>query len=431
MEYYHDETDTRSKPNTSNIGFVSFRFSGTDGVSLETEKWAHILEKHGHTCYYFAGESDRPDNRTMLVAHAHFQHPDIEDITDRCFGVNRRDPEVTERIFTLKNTLKKALFDFLGSFRIDVLIAENSLSLPLNIPLAMALTEIISEMRFPTIAHHHDFFWERKRFMVNCVWDYLDMCYPPQLPTIHHVVINSDAASQLCMRGGISSAVIPNVMDFDHPYTPSDTYAADVRHTLGVADDEYLILQPTRVVLRKGIERAIELVSRLDMKTKLVISHASGDEGYDYEKRVRQYARLLDVNVLFEHEVIKEKRGSTPDGRKIYSLYDVYPYADLVTFPSDIEGFGNALLESIYFYKPVVVNHYLVYLTDIKPKGFRMVEIPGYVTDEAVAQTQKILQKPQLRERMVVGNYELAKRYFSFPFLERKLLTLLVDCMGV
>ncbi len=414
-----------------NIGFVSFRFSGTDGVSLETEKWASILHASGHECYYFAGESDRPPDRSMNVDQAHFKHPDIVDITRRSFGISRRDPEVTDTIYRVKQTLKKELFTFLRTFGIDVLIAENSLSLPLNIPLAMALTELISEMRFPTIAHHHDFFWERKRFMVNCVWDYLDMCYPPQLPTIRHVVINSDAASQLCMRGGISSTIIPNVMDFDNPYVPPDDYAKDIRESLGVAKNEYLILQPTRVVLRKGIERAIELVSRLEIKTKLVISHASGDEGYGYEKRVRQYADLLNVNVLFEHEIIKERRGTTPDGRKIYSLYDVYPYSDLVTFPSDIEGFGNALLESMYFYKPIMVNDYQVFLTDIKPLGFRVIEIPGYVTDEVVRETQRILEDYELREKMVECNYELAKKYFSFPLLERKLLTLLVDCMGV
>ena len=30
-----------------NIGFVSTRFSGTDGVSLESSKWAEVFEKSG------------------------------------------------------------------------------------------------------------------------------------------------------------------------------------------------------------------------------------------------------------------------------------------------------------------------------------------------------------------------------------------------
>ena len=42
------------------IGFVSTRFAGTDGVSLETEKWAAFFEKLGFNCFYYAGELDRP-----------------------------------------------------------------------------------------------------------------------------------------------------------------------------------------------------------------------------------------------------------------------------------------------------------------------------------------------------------------------------------
>ena len=41
-----------------NIGFISTRFAGTDGVSLETKKWARVLEKERFHCFYFAGELD-------------------------------------------------------------------------------------------------------------------------------------------------------------------------------------------------------------------------------------------------------------------------------------------------------------------------------------------------------------------------------------
>ena len=88
-------------------------------------------------------------------------------------------------------------------------------------------------------------------------------------------------------------------MQFEKPPNGLDDYNSDVRQALGVADDEILVLQPTRVVQRKGIEHAIELVARLDVKAKLVISHASGDEGYEYENRVRNYAEMLGVDAIF------------------------------------------------------------------------------------------------------------------------------------
>jgi glycosyltransferase involved in cell wall biosynthesis len=201
-----------------------------------------------------------------------------------------------------------------------------------------------------------------------------------------------------------------------------------VRQALGVADDELLILQPTRVVKRKGIEHAIELVHRLKMKAKLVISHASGDEGYDYERRVREYSKMMGVDTYFVANIINEKRGKTKNGRKVYTLEDIYPHADLVTYPSDFEGFGNAFLEAIYFCRPIVVNTYSIYTIDIKPKGFSVIEIDGYVTDEAVRKTKKILTDAKLRRKMVSHNYEIAKKFYSYSVLREKLKNLIFDC---
>lgn len=164
--------------------------------------------------------------------------------------------------------------------------------------------------------------------------------------------------------------MIPNAMNFAALPPAVDPYAADVRRALGIADDALFVLQPTRVVARKGIEHAIELVRRLERPAKLVISHASGDEGYQYEQRIREYSRLLGVDTIFVSDIIDDHRGTTEDGRKIYTLYDIYPHADLVTYPSNYEGFGNAFLEAVYFKKPIVVNTCSIYTVDIRPKGF-------------------------------------------------------------
>jgi glycosyltransferase involved in cell wall biosynthesis len=261
------------------------------------------------------------------------------------------------------------------------------------------------------------------------------------------VVINSSADNQLSLRTGISATIIPNVMDFENPppmpggiescgfdsqngVEAADDYASDVRQALGVADDVLLILQPTRVVKRKGIEHAIELVHRLGMKAKLIISHASGDEGHDYESRVKDYSKLMKVDTYFVSSIINEERGLTEGGRKIYKLEDVYPHADLVTYPSTFEGFGNAFLEAIYYCRPIVVNTYSIYAMDIKPKGFSVIEMDGYVSNETVRRTRKVLTDPELRSKMVKHNYETAQKYYSYSVLHNKLKNLISDCTG-
>ncbi len=263
--------------------------------------------------------------------------------------------------------------------------------------------------------------------MLGLVWEYLNMAFPPHLPSMKHVVINSSAGNQLSLRTGISSTTIPNVMDFENPPPPVDDYASDVRHSLGLEKDELLILQPTRIVKRKGIEHAIEIVHRLGKKARLVISHASGDEGYDYEERVKEYSRLLKVNTVFASGIVNEGRDRTKQGKKIYTLDDIYPHADLVTYPSNFEGFGNAFLEAIYFKKPIIVNNYSIYSFDIQPKGFDVIEIDGYVSEEAVRQTREVLENPQRRQAMVEKNYEIAKRFFSYRVLQQRLKHLVSD----
>ena len=131
---------------------------------------------------------------------------------------------MTRRVNELKEHIKTELYKFARRFEVEILVIENAVTIPLNLPLGLAITEFIAETGYPTIAHHHDFHWERQRFQVNCVGDYLAAAFPPTLPSIRHVVINSLQAQQIASRYGVTSRVIPNVMDFDSPPPAPDAY---------------------------------------------------------------------------------------------------------------------------------------------------------------------------------------------------------------
>lgn len=422
---------TKTLKRSINVGFISFRFQGTDGVSLETSKWAEVLEEMGHRCYYFSGLSDRPSDRSMVVEEAHFLEPENREYYYKFFSSTIRTKEETQWIHARREFFKDQLYSFVQKFKLDLLIPQNILSFPLNIPLSMALVELIAETSIPTIAHHHDFTWERKPLLVNSIWDYITMAVPPNLPSVQHVVINSSASHQLARRVGVSSINVPNVMDFENPPPESDEYSSDLREALGIEPDELFILQPTRVVQRKGIEHAIELVSRLGRKACLVISHASGDDGYEYEARVADFSERMGVRAIFSSDRFGENRGRTADGKKIYSLSDAYPQADLVTYPSLIEGFGNAFLEALYFRKPIVVNNYAIYATDIRPKGFKVIEFDDYITKKTVQDTLRILDDPELQAELCRFNYALALRHFSYKALRSQFRVLLANAFGL
>jgi glycosyltransferase involved in cell wall biosynthesis len=293
------------------------------------------------------------------------------------------------------------------------------------------MTEVIAETTLPVIAHHHDFAWERERFTLNAVNDYLQAAFPPLLYAMEHVVINSMAQKELARRLGIPSQIIPNVLDFETPAPGFDDYNRDLRREIGLAADDWFILQPTRVVQRKGIEHAIELVRRLkDPRAKLVISHPAGDEGNAYMAMLSDRITDAGIDVRFIADRVGETRGTNADGRKVYTLLDVYPHADLVTYPSHYEGFGNAFLEAIYFGKPVVVNTYAVYARDIDPLGFRTIEMTQLVTQDIVDQTREILLNAKLRAEWGQTNYQLGVKYFSYTVARRKLAARLANLFG-
>ncbi|MDR0377136.1 MAG: glycosyltransferase family 4 protein [Spirochaetaceae bacterium] len=410
------------------IGFVSTRFKGTDGVSLETAKWRQVLEKIGYECYFFSGLSDWDPERSMVNEEAFFGHPLVMELQERCFGTTIRGTDLTGEIQAVRYRLKRALYGFVENFRIDLLITENALTIPMHIPLGLALTELIAETGIPTIAHHHDFAWERQRFTVNCVEDYLSMSFPPRLHTINHVVINSEGRRQLSHRCGIASTVIPNVFDFDTEPPVLDDYGRDMRRDLGIADNETLLLQPTRVIARKGIEHAIELAGRFkDRKAALLISHQDRDEGSDYFHRTMDYAALLGVNVIVRSDIIGAERGVTETGEKKYSLWDCYLNADFVTYPSTYEGFGNAFLEALWFKKPMLVNRYSIFQQDIEPLDFDVVMMENYVTPETITTVRALLDNPTMVEAITARNYELGRRFFSFTLLEQRLRQVLMN----
>ena len=405
------------------VGFVSTRIAGTDGVTLETYKWHQILERNGYENYFFAGELDTPEDRSFLEPKAHFENPDVLEVNSACFGTTRRPSALSQRIQEIKDQLKSKLYDFIEKFNIDVLIPENALAIPLNIPLGLAITELVAETEMPTVAHHHDFSWERSRFLINAVQDYLERGFPPNLKSIRHVVINSAASRQLSYRRGISNVVIPNVYDFA-TMPPPPPNGKLIREELGFEDDDLFVLQPTRIVPRKWIERAIELVSMMKLKRpRLVVSHESGDEGDLYAKRIAEYAELVGVELMYIGAIVGSAHCFQVRCDKKFTIDDAYHNADLVTYPSGYEGFGNAFLEAVYFKKPTVVNRYAIFIEDIEPCGFDVVPFESFVTSDVVEQVRSFLMPGKL-ESVVEKNYKLGKKYFSYEVLERKLLPL-------
>jgi glycosyltransferase involved in cell wall biosynthesis len=417
------------------IAIISTRLGGIDGVSIEADKWAETFLSLGLLPIYIAGDFVKTNNikKYYLIEEMDFYHPEISKIKNYAFNLGKfkdsyKSFNLIDRIEVIKNAIKKKFNQILAEDNIKYFSVENALSIPLNIPLGIALNDIISEHGIKTITRHHDFYWERDEFLNNNVSAILEKYFPPDINLIKHVVINSLAKESLFKRKKIKAEHIPNIFNFKILDNPKYDYASSInkaRDFLGIDRRDLLFLQPTRIIGRKNIERSIYLVEKLSKKINrkifLFISGSPEKQEMDYFNKIIEIAAKKNINLIlsnnykFGNKIIRVKKFF-----KNFDIYELYNACDLVTLPSDIEGFGNPVIEAAAFKKPLFVNNYPV-LKDIIEKGFKFIVIDKVVNEDCVKKVLKLLSDKKYREKITNINYEIAKKFYSFEFLVKKL----------
>ena len=144
----------------------------------------------------------------------------------------------------------------------------------------------------------------------------------------------------------------------------------------------------------------------------------------EYLRELERQAAAAEVPLIYAASRFAPRRTQA-GGKKVYTLWDAYAHADFVSYPSLYEGFGNALLEAIYFRQPTLVNRYSVYVADIAPLGLDLIEIEGHIGRDAVEAVIATVTSEKRRRRMVDTNFGLAAQHFSFEVLEERLSTLI------
>lgn len=385
------------------IGMIGTRFAGLDGVSLESKKVADVLKSLGHEVVWFAGRIGAGFAPAVVDRAAYFDTPENHAINDAVFGGDECPDAVMASLYRAAATLQRSIDRWVEDAAVGVLMPQNASAIPMQLPLGLAIARHIAEKGTATVAHHHDFSWERERFWPNAVGDVLDEAFPPVGESVTHLVINSLAAVELERRTGATARVLPNIMDFADPPLPGD--GAAFRAIAGLSVDDVVILQPTRMIPRKGIEDTIELARRLaDPAIRVVVTHPEPDEGTAYVEQLSAQAQRRGVDF----------RVVGVDTTSATGLADAYAAADLVTYPSRVEGFGNAILETFFFQRPLLVNRFDVYRADIEPRGVQAIHMDGELTDEVVGAASEWIADPSQWAEAVEANYDIGRRYFSY-----------------
>ncbi len=379
----------------------------------------------GHNVFIIAGQFENkkinPDKET-LVPEMSFFSPESYWGQKKAFHfpeINTGD--LIEHIHFYGEIISKKIVAWAKERKLDILISENASALPAHLELGLGIKKAVVALGLPTITHDHDFAWERGERYVSphkAINEFVEEHFPLRLPNVIHAAINLHGKDTIKEKYNRQSIVMPNVMDFSESFGKKNEINQHLYRDLCLAPDSVLLFQVTRIVRRKGIEVAINLIDKLqDQRVKLIISgSAADDEGsLYYNELIEQIHQLkLGRQVQFASYIISNKGHKDTDTSKQYSLSDAYANAVATTYFSTYEGFGNAFVESILAKTPIFVNNYKpVYWPDIGSKGFKTVMLEdNNLTDNAVKEMHEIIFNPALNKE--VGEYNFDSFLYGY-----------------
>lgn len=470
------------KLNDLRIGIIHSLIGKNDGVSIvidqTVEAMSHYLDINLGNFFFLAAHSSPRFNAQTNDVFWHksevhkqilrnFNNPDTKGLDDM----------IHENAMYAKQVIKQ----WVDENDIDLIIAHNT-SHPYNFITAVGLGYYIEELRAEGIiwpklmVWWHDSFFERDIFsnpneVIKKYLKYLPGTYVNAIAFINKQQINLgkkvfaqyNNTVELEKFFEFRTTVVPNTSEIPWNWEelspqqetiicpPQDNYNNDFMKDIGLKkeiesrgftmEDTVILLQHTRVVPRKKIELAIDLAFELEKKFKknnlnkcvaLIVSGHSGDEQNQYLNNLYiHYTELCKANIssnvvlIFGENNIMSHRDIIVD-KKFYNFAEVpsiiAAHGGIGTYFSDVEGFGNNLLEMISFALPAVINKYEIYKDEIEKYGFELPAIDGGgITKEVVDSAYKLLTDIPYRNQVVLHNLKVLKENLDHEIIAKKL----------
>ena len=468
-----------------NIGMLHSLIGKNDGVSIVIDQCVEAMVKYmdiplGNIYYLAAHTSPRFNAETNDI----FWHK--SPLHKRIIKYFCEEPPcwLEGEIIDNAMTAKQIIGDFIEKHQIDLLIAHNT-SHPYNFITAVGLGLYLEERRaagyiWPKVlAWWHDSFFERPQFanpnpVIQKYLKYLPGLHNNGIIFINHSQVKIahkyfKTLKPVDLKGFFKrhTCVIPNTCDIPWNWKnadwancercaapPKDNYNYTFFEDIGLKakvkeagfkmEDTVLLLQHTRVVPRKKIETAIDFAFKLSAKFEhkkcvaLLISGHSGDEQVEYKKFLQEYYKNKSQNDKKAHVVMVFGERHILSNRDIIVDQKFYKFAEVPsiiaqhggigTYFSEIEGFGNNLLEMISCGLPTVINRYPVYKKYIEKYGFDIPSIDnGILTDNLVEQAYEILTDRSKRNTQVHHNLKILDSKLSHRLIARKIKPFIED----
>lgn len=441
---------------TKRVVFIHYRTGERDGVGLEIEKRARLLRDLGVEVFYLSGFEGLSRKETSVIKEMDMKATFNRFLREDCFYKPLVNEDMSVALYyQVEAKIYNKIQRVIKKISPDLVFVHNMFSHAYNLPATTALIKILDRYLFPTVVVNHDFWFEREQFQKpqkHFIREILESI-PPHRPFIlKQQVINSFAYEELKARRGIKAEVIGDYFDFEKPPSKEDRYNRDLKKYFEIEKNDLILLHATRVAPRKAIENALRFAAVLEKQLRqqapiqiaektfttnsrvvILLPNFVEVDSLEYFNELKLLAEKLDLKVLWAQDKFALERYQEK-GVKRYSLWDSYVFADLVTYTSTWEGYGNQFLEAIYFRKLPVVFEYPVFLKDIKNEGYSYISLGSktqkhngfhFVAETtlktAAEETIRVLENRSRLKRMTNNNFAIAASRHNVTILKQDL----------
>ncbi len=417
--------------------FVHYKTHTLDGVSLEIEHRARIFKNWGWKVFYLTGEDplEKQAKNIYIIPELKIKNKTNLILNQILFEKTDADENIALTFFELR---KKLIFSKISrvfkKIQPNLVYIHNLFSYACNLPATKALMDLLDQIQTPTLIHAPDFWFTREAFakpQFAFVKNILSQMPPKRDYILGLQVINSLEKKQVERKRRLKADLFADVFDFDQKNPASKKAVQQIREKYKIKNHP-LILHATRITRRKNIENSLlfsaELQKKIGKKIFLLFPNfvESGDE--EYAAKLQQMAKTLNINAIWAQKDFALQRNPA---KGIFSFWDAYDVADIITYTSQWEGFGNQLLEAVFFRKILVLFEYPVFKTDIKKQGYKYIslgdkiikrswrrEVPKACLASAAEKTAYFLQKKEKWKKIAEKNFCIAKRHHHIKNLE-------------
>lgn len=451
-------------------GVLHAAYGYPDGVSIVMKQIDQVLQENmgvsKEQIHYLVGRSR--EKSKQIVQKERFSDT---------YATNRLMIRKFEKGYSENDTLKiekdienikKIIAEFVEKRNIDVIIAHNT-SHPVNFLFSLGLSRYYKEQtqqkkKTPKyILWWHDSHLERARFLKPApdVDKYLVEGIPGKY--VEYILfINSlqyKEAQRYFTKLDQEDSSFSHLIHSNHDvvYNTTSLYINtfedltesknkdDVEHFLKIFDvKKYLeehnttfdktlfCLQHTRVIPRKRIDFALEYTFSLlhNLRKRgmykslyFLISGNDGDEGHKHSRQLRKLHKKLsekyniDTHFLIFAEEYDKKAIPFEDYPRIFAKL-----GGITTYFSEVEGFGNNLLEVLASGLIPIVYTYPVFKSDIEKYKFKLVALDEFIIDiDSQLEVISLLKSTRKRKVWVSKNLKILKDKFNHRIIKSKL----------